>query len=193
MCSGYWFDDKIIFFFQIDGRVYPEFNYRYDSNLDPDISHVQPSTLDVSGGTVVTINGTGFRPNGNLTVMIGSKHCTITSASMTSIVCIAPDQSPGQYSLTVYVPKFGATKPSINVTYNLVVRDFQPRCGSMVGGTDVIITGQGFGSNTSNIDVFIGYSRCETKEVNDTQIKCVTSSSAKVVEISNGGVNPGKS
>ena len=147
----------------------------------------------MSGGTVVAINGTGFQANGNLTVMIGSKRCNITSATTTSIVCIAPDQSPGLYPLIVYIPEFGATKHSINGTYNLGVRDFQPRCGSMVGGTDVIIIGQGFGGNTSNIDVFVGYSRCETKEVNDTHIKCVTSSSAKLVKISNGGVNPGKS
>ena len=171
--------------------MYAEFNYTYES-IDLSISHVQPVNLDVAGGTVVTINGTGYIPNGNLTVTIGNKHCDITFTTTTSIICTAPDQDPGVYMLKVLLPGVGAAKESINVTYNLVVTDFQPRFGSMVGGTEMIITGHGFGSNASCIDVVIGTSRCETKEVNDTHIKCMTPSSAKVVTVSNNAISPGE-
>ena len=148
--------------------------------------------LDVAGGTVVTINGTGYKTNGNLTVTIGNKYCDITSTTATSIICTAPDQDPGMYMLKVFLADVGAAREKINVTYNLVVTDFQPRFGSMVGGTEVIITGHGFGNNASCIDVVIGTSRCETKDVSDTHIKCMTPSSAKVVAVSNNGISPGE-
>ena len=70
------------------------------------------------------------------------------------------------------------------------MRDFQPRCGSLLGGTEVIITGSGFCGDVNETTVNMGDVQCDIEEVTPTRITCVTAGPNKVISVDNNGRHP---
>ena len=61
-------------------------------------------------------------------------------------------------------------------SYKLRVTAFSPCSGSLAGGTEVMIEGEGFGDNSSNVMVSDGNGRsCQVTTVTPTLIRCRTS------------------
>jgi len=61
------------------------FEYTYPG---PVIQTISPTSGPVTGGTAVTITGTGFRPG--LIVTFDGRPASILSVTPTSIVCVTP-------------------------------------------------------------------------------------------------------
>jgi len=59
-----------------------------DVTVFPTVSSVSPNVMNQLGGSVLTINGTSFDPRANRSVvMVGSKECSIISATFSQIKC----------------------------------------------------------------------------------------------------------
>ena len=152
-----------------DGEVY------FTVVLTPVVSGVSPS----SGlrGSQITITGSGFGASqGTSTLSIGSTPCPVVSWSDTQIQCTVPATA---VSGAVTVTTAGGTS---NATVNFtvlqppVVTGVSPSSG--VQGSQITITGSGFGASQGTSKVFIGSVQCPVVSWSDTQIKCTVASTA---------------
>ena len=58
-----------------------------------------------------------------------------------------------------------------------------PLQGSVVGGTEVTITGSGFGTDKTKLNVEFGELECHVTSVTDTVIKCDTEAAESVDQL----------
>jgi hypothetical protein len=112
----------------------------------PVVSGITPSAGPTSGGTVVTITGTGFTDA--MAVNFGAHAATtFTVVSDTQITATAPAGSAGAVDVTVStVGGTSAVGAADHFTYAAVpaITAITPVSGSTSGGDTVIITGTGF-------------------------------------------------
>ena len=118
--------------------------YRY---VGPTVTSISfPAFGLVTGGTTVTVKGTGF--TSGATVQFGSTPATsVTVLSSTSLRVVDPPGSPGVVDVTVTTPD--GTSPVVTgdqFTYIALptVTGVSPAAGPTAGGNTVTITGSGF-------------------------------------------------
>ena len=72
------------------------------------------------------------------------------------------------------------------MNYVFSVTDIQPKIGSLVGGTEVIVSGSGL---NSDVKVNFGKTPCNVIKANDDgeTLKCITSASTAAHDINNSG------
>lgn len=150
------------------------FSYR------PSLAKIAPARGAASGGTPVTITGSGFTEAA--TVSFGSTPAEETEVlSSTSIVAIAP---PGAGVADVTVTTTGGTTttgPADRFAFVPVVETVEPAEGPTAGGTLVTIAGAGF---TSSSVVRFGASEAEdVTYVSPTQLTARSPAGSGVVEI----------
>ncbi|MFE9324952.1 IPT/TIG domain-containing protein [Nocardia sp. NPDC052278] len=107
----------------------------------PTITSISPTSGPTTGGTSVTITGTGF--TGPTTVRFGTTATTFTLDSPTQITAIAPAGSVGTVQVTVTTS--AGTSNGVPYTYLAVpaLSGISPSQGSTAGGTTVTLTGSG--------------------------------------------------
>lgn len=113
----------------------------------PTVNGVTPSSGPASGGTTVTINGTGFSSDSS--VKFGATAATITVNSATQITATSPAHAAGTVDITVKTPGgTSATSGADQFTYvpAPTVTGIAPNSGPGTGGTTVTINGTNFGS-----------------------------------------------
>jgi hypothetical protein len=128
----------------------------------PTVSGIGPTTGPITGGTPVTITGTGFVAGStvsfveesggtpamdNTVLTVPAANVTVTSA--TSITAIAPAAIEGStYFVTVTTLKGSSADSASTVfTYTPVsptISGISPSVGTIAGGTSVNLTGSGF-------------------------------------------------
>ncbi|HEY3923747.1 MAG TPA: IPT/TIG domain-containing protein [Acidothermaceae bacterium] len=123
---------------------------KFTYQATPKVTSITPAAGPTSGGTSVTINGTGF--TGATTVRFGSVAATFMLTSSTKITAVAPAQSAGTRDISVKTP--GGTSAAVTAdrfTYQVapVVTSISPSSGPKAGGTSVTITGTGFTGATT--------------------------------------------
>ncbi len=140
----------------------------------PTVTSVSPTAGPTSGGTTVTITGSGFsaaNPTG--AVKFGATNATYTINSNTQITATAPANSAGTYDITVTTPGgTSATSASDQYTYVSAptVTSVSPTAGPTSGGTTVIITGSGFSAANPTGAVKFGATNASYTINSNTQI-----------------------
>ena len=162
--------------------------FTYDVNNVPSITSFTPSFVTMSGG-ILNISGSGF---GSIipSVIIGTTQATVRSVSSTQIVAILPSLSPGRYPIRINTAN-GYARPLIYIEYRFYVQQLQPNVGSLYGGTDVYVLGEGFDETTS-VSFSDGLSDmpCSIVSYQANQIHCRTNTAAPRVIISSNGSDP---
>ncbi|MFY1634082.1 IPT/TIG domain-containing protein [Solwaraspora sp. WMMB335] len=122
----------------------------------PTIDAVVPDSGPSTGGTTVTVTGTGF--TGATDVLFGGVPGTglVVDPSGTSLTVVTPPGAPGVVDVTVVLPGDDATAPDA-FTYVAVAPTaaaIDPDSGPQSGGQTVTITGTGFvpGGTTVTFD-----------------------------------------
>jgi large repetitive protein len=116
----------------------------------PTVTGVSPSSGVDTGGTNVTITGTGF--TGATAVMFGSDAESFTVVSDTEITADASAAGDGTVDVTVTTPDgTSAITPADEFTFVPApsVTGLSPDVGPVVGGNTVTITGTGFTGATA--------------------------------------------
>jgi hypothetical protein len=122
-------------------------------NPAPNVTAISPTSGATSGGTAVTITGTGFRSGAS--VKIGGTSATaVTVVSSTAITAITPVHSSGATSVEVTNSDGQSDTLTNGFTYSTsnpapTISKVSPASGRTAGGTAVIITGTGFLSGAS--------------------------------------------
>ncbi|MEU3985419.1 IPT/TIG domain-containing protein [Streptomyces sp. NPDC026672] len=157
--------------------------------MPPTISAINPSQGPTTGGTSVTITGTGM--TGSTGVRFGSTNATsFTVNSATQITAVSPPRAAGAAAVTVLHP----TGNSNSVTFTYVVAQVpavtgvSPGSGPTAGGTSVTLTGTGFTGATAV--TFAGVPATSFTVNSATQITAVTpggSAGAAVVAVTTPG------
>jgi hypothetical protein len=140
----------------------------------PQVNSISPTSGSISGGTPVTISGSGFA--GASEVDFGPYPASILTVSDTTITVTSPGQlSSGIVDVRVIGPHgTSAFVPADQFTYGggPVITGLSPTTGTRAGGTSVTISGSGF-AGASEVD--FGPYPASILTVSDTTIT-VTSS-----------------
>jgi hypothetical protein len=125
------------------------FTYVQVAVTAPTISTVLPATGPTTGGTLVTITGTGF--TSGVQVRFGGVEGTVTSVAATTLSVQAPASVAGVVAVTVTNTDGGTVTRGAGFTYvatspgsSPTVTSFSPAFGPMAGSTNVTITGTNF-------------------------------------------------
>ena len=78
-----------------------------------------------------------------------------------------------------------------DITYSLEVTAISPEYGSLLGGTELTITGEGFSNDPDVNSVKLGGVVCDIMSCSDTEIVCTTGKPTQTYEVSNMGIHPG--
>ena len=137
----------------------------------PIISGVSPSTGPISGGTILTINGSDFKSS--TSVIVGNKLCSIVSSSSDTITCKTATNLAGDYNVSVTNSNTPTSTLSAAFTYiaPATITSITPTSGFASGGTTITINGSGF---TNGATVKIGSANCTTTVFNPSLLTCVT-------------------
>jgi IPT/TIG domain-containing protein len=139
----------------------------------PRLTGISVTSGPATGGTSVTITGTGF--TGATAVDFGdAAAASFTINGDTSISAISPASSGGTVDVTVTTP--GGTSPAIpNDEFTFVVAPtvtgLSPSSGSVAGGTEVTISGAAL---SGAIEVDFGESPCGFTVNDDSSITAVS-------------------
>ena len=149
------------------------------ANATPTVTTVTANTGTTSGGTSISIAGTGFLPNA--TVSLGGTAATqVTVVSTTTITATTPAHSAGAVAVTVTNYDGLAGTNGTGFTYKAnaapTVASIAPATGPLIGGTSVTITGTNFQTGAT-VRFGNGYSM-ETTIAGTTAILAVTPAAA---------------
>lgn len=149
----------------------------YTFQAAPLVTSISPTNGVLAGGTVVTVNGSGFLAG--VTAGLGGASCTVNPATVTSnsFQCTTSARSAGTVALTVTNTDGQAQTYSNIYTYDPapIVTSITPTLGSTSGGTRVTITGSHFGGAPV---ITVGALPCVAVSTTSTSITCDTSSGA---------------
>ncbi|MFE3548019.1 beta strand repeat-containing protein [Streptomyces kronopolitis] len=153
--------------------------FGYTATPAPVLSALSPNTGPASGGTVVTLSGTGF--TGATAVRFGSVSASFTVVSSTQIAATAPAGS-GTAQVTVTTP--GGTSNGLPYTYTAVsapvLSSVSPNTGPAAGGTVVTLSGTGLAGATA---VRFGSVSASFTVVSSTQITAVAPAGTGTVQV----------
>ena len=136
------------------GKLPKGYSYTTPANPKPTVTSISPASGTASGGTAVTITGTGFLSGA--TVSLGGTTATgVTVVSSTSIKATTVAHAAGAVDVVVTNTDTQSGTLSGGFTYNAVsipaptVTAISPNNGPSNGGTAVTISGTGFQSGAT--------------------------------------------
>ena len=148
----------------------------------PTVSSVTPDFGTYTGGTSVTVAGTGFRPG--MAVDFEGSSCVGSTTSPFTFVCTTTSHAAGLVDVTV--TNYDTQTDTLTDGYNYIIpptiTSISPEYGPVSGGTAVTIVGEDF--DLDGAVVTIGGFACTGVSVNSaTEITCTTSDTGGTVEI----------
>jgi hypothetical protein len=122
-------------------------------NTAPSISNISPTSGPTTGGTTVTISGTGFAAGA--TVKFGTTSATsVNVVGSTTITAVAPAHASGAVNVVVTNPGGQSATSANGYSYTggiaaPTVSGVSPTSGPTAGGTSVTISGTGFAAGAT--------------------------------------------
>ncbi|CAF4682112.1 unnamed protein product, partial [Rotaria socialis] len=162
--------------------------FTYDVTNTPSLTSASPNVVTMSGGQL-TLTGTSFG-SGAISVFIGTTTAIVRSITSTQIIAALPSLAPGLYQIKVSTAN-GYARPALQIEYRFYVQTISPQIGSLYGGSDVYVQGEGF-DNTTIVSFTDGSNdvSCDVVSYQSNQIYCQTKNAAPHVIILSNGVHP---
>jgi hypothetical protein len=104
---------------------------------------------------------------------------------------LSQDHYDEDFNMYVIVHCSTGSVPSLTVTAREITNVF-PASGSLRGGTELTVTGQGFSTVSSQNKVRVGNHDCDVQSSTSTELKCVIADTGKLHYVTNDGVHPGR-
>lgn len=157
----------------ITGVIQPQINICiFPAITPPTVTLVIPNHGLASGGTVVTITGTGFQ-NGAAVSFGGTAAASVTFNNAAQLTATAPARAAGLVNVTVTNPDTGAVTATNAYTFDPLpaISALTPTNGPIAGGTAVTVTGANFQNGAT---ATFGGSPIAVTFVNSTQLTFTT-------------------
>jgi IPT/TIG domain/Tyrosine-protein kinase ephrin type A/B receptor-like len=153
----------------------------------PSVSLVTPSSIPTAGGVLVTISGSSFSSNGN--VSINGVACNVTSFSHQQALCVAGPGEGTAQSVVVTSIDGRSSVVSGSISFNVPsVSSVTSATALSQGGFIITVTGNNFGVGTGTVTV--AGKLCNTTSYSHTQIQCAAPAgggAGQIVRITVGG------
>ena len=156
------------------------FTYVAPAPAAADAVSLTPTSGPETGGTIVTITGTGFTGATGVT-FDGTAGGSFTVVSDTSITVSSPVHDPGAVDVIVESPNGDSSPLPFTFTPVATITGTSPSTGPEDGGTPVTITGSCFTGATAV--TFGGVDALSFTVVSDTEIDAVTPAGAGTVDV----------
>ena len=157
------------------GTASPPFAFGFDA---PEVTDVTPAAADTRGGTLITLTGSNFGPNGiSRSVSVGGVDCPIVpglpgASTHDQIVCTVPPGEGANHSIIVTAEgqeiDTGSTRPSLAYRPPSATT-VTPTHGAAIGGTPLTIYGDQFGLHST---VSVGGNDCPVAVQSQSQLEC---------------------
>ncbi|CAM9769637.1 unnamed protein product [Hapterophycus canaliculatus] len=149
--------------------------WRFDYELDVDVTEVYPLFGPEDGGTAVTITGPDFTGSETAVCQFGDKEFRVAGrwVERTSFACDTPPQRPGSVQLAISTNGQQFTDVGLAFAFQprTIVHSVSPRSGSVHGGTQIAVSGVGF-FNSTEIACRLADRAGEATYVNPTLVLC---------------------
>jgi hypothetical protein len=131
-----------------NGQDFTSFDYQFVFNANVSILSLDPAQGPLSGGTVVSVYGTGFIDSSMLACSVGSVSSDVVAyKNSTLLTCETPQfNDTGPFPLEISTNNKDFSSSGINFTYydDPTVSSVSPTLGPMQGGTVVDVVGSSF-------------------------------------------------
>ena len=165
----------------------------------PTVQSVSPASGPMSGGTPITITGSGFVSGATVEIGQGSG-ASASAIPATNVTVVSPTEITATTgaavkggSWNVFVLDSGGTtfaNPHDMFTYTRPkVTGLNPATGPVTGGTSVTITGSGFIQGASTVEIGQG-SGASASAIPATNVNVI--SPTEITATTGGGAKPGK-
>jgi outer membrane protein OmpA-like peptidoglycan-associated protein len=166
--------------------------YTYFVPTPPEVTKVTPAVDFSQGGITVNIEGLGFGESGIPQVRFGTVNATnVVRVSNTLVTATVPANTVGAKEVSVTPVGGTAIKKANAFTYKApVINNVKPNSGVVLGGTNVVITGDGFGTTGTPVVKFGGKLATNVVRVDNFKINATTPSGTKgftAVEVTPAG------
>ena len=155
----------------------------------PTVRSVAPNSGPSSGGTSVTLEGSGFLPGA--TVTIGGEATSVEVLSESKLTARTPAHAPGSDEVVVS-DEYGTSSHGPSFTYfpQPIVTSVTPASGPTSGGTTITIEGSGFVAGVTTVT--IGGVAASVTVISPSKLIATTAAApagSYEVVVSNGGTN----
>ncbi|KAF8567271.1 hypothetical protein P879_01118 [Paragonimus westermani] len=151
--------------------------------IDLTLDQINPNSGSLVGGQEVTLTGTGFAGNQTLVQICGRKCEQLTGSSL-KLTCLTPNTGLSvdvscEVVITIQKPTGAPTVLTIRNAYahrvalTPTITSVGPLIGGTMGGTNLVLSGTGLGSQT-DVRVDLGGTECTVQSNTGTNLTCVT-------------------
>eukprot|EP00961_Rhodomonas_salina_P147078 1979545-Rhodomonas_salina.1 len=116
----------------------------------------------------------------NVSVEIGPHSCEIVTVDDFEILCrvsVDASQTPvGRFPVSVRIPTAGKAvgqSDEISILLTSTVTKLVPSAGSLIGGTELNISGRGLTANSALIRIMVGSTECDVASATPSGIRCI--------------------
>ncbi|XP_055986612.1 fibrocystin [Sorex fumeus] len=153
-------------------------SFTYVSSLNPVITSLSRNRSSMAGGETLFI-GMMLLPNCtdlDVEVYIQDTPARIVALTSQGLEVALPALPAGLHNISVFINGISICSQGIDlhIQYITEVFSIEPCCGSLLGGTILSISGQGFSRDTALIRVLVGNSSCALVTSTDSSIWCET-------------------
>ncbi|XP_069076730.1 fibrocystin-L-like isoform X2 [Pleurodeles waltl] len=157
------------------GLAQPEPNKTVRFTYKIHVSNISPDRGSPAGGTLLTITGSGFDEQSQ--VSVNGNPCEVIRRSLTEIQCITPPGQLGNTRVDVFVNGLNVTLTGhflyTSAVYTSVITDVFPNTSSVLGNRNLTLFGSNFGNALADTRVYIGVGLCPVLEMNSTHVVCL--------------------
>ena len=159
-----------------------ECKFSFSNDHTPQVVSVWPTFVDGLEPSVLILNGSGFSEISEENVVkVGDFYCNVTESNQTTIACMLETIPAGHYLLSLRIRDRSENRwtgyADIARNFNTIASrgsliSVTPTSGSILGGNDLVISGQGFHQDRHKVHVSIDNTECIVKFVNYTTVVC---------------------
>ena len=182
-----------------NGIEYTSDGWMFHYGPDISIESAWPLAGPESGGTVVTVTGTGFTDTRTIMCEFGSLGASVLGKWMdtSTLLCVSPPHMPGTTTLRLSMngQQFVETDIAFEYLVESTVRAIEPSSGPLHGGTLVEVQGTGFANSTA-LSCRLASRRLPAVFIDSGRLRCTTPPLAATsqmfslpLEVSNNGID----
>ncbi|XP_052503788.1 fibrocystin [Budorcas taxicolor] len=158
--------------------------FTYVSSLNPVIVSLSRNGSGIAGGEILSIgmvlpvNHTDL----DAEVRIGDTRAWVQAQTAQGLEVVLPPLPAGLHGISVSINgvHIHAQGVDLHIQYITEVFSIQPRCGSLVGGTILSISGRGFSRDRALLWVLVGSRSCDIVNSTETSVWCETPPPARL-------------
>lgn len=160
---------------------------------DVDFRYVLPTTVVAlspskgpqTGGTPITVSGSGFRLSSELGCLFDAEFVAAAYQSETQVRCVTPPATKDRAVIVAVAndgPNSAAEGKGFLYTSGAYVSSIYPQSGPMSGGTSIRVNGFNF-MDAQEVRCMFGYQVVSAHRVSSTQVRCTSPRSSKIQEV----------